>query len=330
MPDVISENIECVIHPPSSNVPSGLRNVFRSRDVQSFFYDAQGLIREYACTIKGKKNHPNEDRFVVSKRLETSLPMPNSTDFQSASLYAVIDGHGGSGCAEHIFETLETKIAETESLKKITMDNTLYFMCEALEHGLIKVEEEFLKICKNTNDTSGAVIVVAIELAGWLCVANIGDSEAMLLDHRGKQVKMSTMHSSRNPKEILRIKKTGARIRNGYIMNKLQPSRTIGDSDIKQITSKVILAKPVIHVTHLKKHKEGTGSLILACDGFWDIGKRKAGKFISKHVEFWAKCVREENMQAYHEAGYIDPANSLAEFAKKNGSRDDITVVFVK
>jgi len=265
-------------------------------------FSHQDLITTaFAASLTGRTSHPNEDRHVLSQSFQdyfllhpehiSSLNLSNASAFEQMQLYAVIDGHGGSGCADFIHAVLTEKIVYFWSLCGL-LENISDSLCDVLENSLASIEQEFAEHAKVVVDHSGACVVAAIYLDGWLCVSNIGDAGAVLFDNFGNELRMSQLHSHRNKQELRRIEKAGGRISNGYIERCLQPSRTIGDCWIKERFPGVIIAEPDSCVIELiNPHKGCYSGLVLASDGLWDIGYRKASLFIRQHTATWSKCV---------------------------------------
>ena len=70
------------------------------------------LIKAYAANShRGLIKPFNEDRLSIVPRLA-----PN---FEEVSIFAVYDGHGGSGCADYLKENLPRLILKQDSLLRI-------------------------------------------------------------------------------------------------------------------------------------------------------------------------------------------------------------------
>eukprot|EP00638_Chattonella_subsalsa_P012881 CAMPEP_0117804558 /NCGR_PEP_ID=MMETSP0948-20121206/17239_1 /TAXON_ID=44440 /ORGANISM="Chattonella subsalsa, Strain CCMP2191" /LENGTH=375 /DNA_ID=CAMNT_0005638255 /DNA_START=14 /DNA_END=1141 /DNA_ORIENTATION=+ len=325
-----------LIGTPKKSFVGKVVNRDRNANVESIFYviDHEDKLAEYASSVEGKKMHPNEDRYIVCSSLKQYFVSSHSAVSVSDALnrarfYAVIDGHGGSLCADYLVENFSEKIVENWSLsgnpEKINDE-----LCNILEKSLVELDADFLQLAKRKQNFSGACVVAALYLDGWLCVSNVGDSEAVLLDHRGRTIKMSKKHSHRDREEMSRIKRAGGIVEKGYIMNRIQPSRVMGDFDVKVLCEGVI-CDPDTYFVQLKKLPEGDAPfLVLGSDGVFDIGKRTVVGFLNKHVKFWRKCKSRGNLDKYFNAGYFDPAQALVDYARERGSKDDITAIFAE
>jgi len=307
------------------------------------------------------KNRPTEDRHLICSNLQDFIEAACQTYsanqqptvppiLEDAKLQLVVDGHGGVKCAEFIVRHFVAELFAIEHLHgevsslEYDKDKVLQAVCDALVSTIHQLEESFLEQCKVDGDTSGACLVAALSLRGWLVAANVGDCEACLLDHRGRRVGLTTAHTATsNPREAERLRRAGADISSkGYIMGALKPSRVIGDWDVKQAQAQneVILARPMIHFVRIKKLQDQPKKapvLVLGSDGFWDIGQETAMKCIKKYSKLWRRCQKKAQItklkQALYlglSAGFDKPAEALVDFAINRGSRDDVTVVFTQ
>jgi len=286
-------------------------------------------------------NHQNEDRMVVchcfsdflenNPQLLASVKIINLSVLQEMKCYAVIDGHGGTGCADFIHRNFLTKVLYFWNLFG-SLEDVPDSLSTVLENTMFSIEEEFSEYSKMTMDNSGACIVAALYLNGWLCICNVGDSGAVFIDHQGKELKLSEDHSHHNMRELTRILKAGGKISNGYIESQLQPSRTIGDCLIKSTHPGVIIAKPHTSVVQVVTScNRVCPTLVLASDGLWDIGWKKATYFIREHTLYWQKCVDSGQLnERYRIYGYKDPSTTIAQYARSLGSTDDISVLFTQ
>mmetsp|Transcript_36458 Transcript_36458/g.46433 ORF Transcript_36458/g.46433 Transcript_36458/m.46433 type:complete len:382 (-) Transcript_36458:397-1542(-) len=310
--------------------------------------DSNQHIRSFSCSLRGKRDHPNEDRYIIcdslEKYLQESKEFFSSKDITTegfdrlyrARLFAVVDGHGGSLCAEYISQNFVLKIFENWGLLSEDDHNSDDFpdrLCDVLENTFFSLEKGFWEVSKQRKDSSGACIVAGLYLDGVLCVCNVGDAEAILINHRGNPIRMSRKHSYQDKLEVARVKKVGGFISSsGYLMNQIRPTRSIGDFDVKKCCKGALICAPDTHFVQLKEIPGGMKpAIFLASDGVWDVGKSKVVKFLINQMKSWRNSIETGSIEDYfHETGYGNPAQSVTEFAKDNGSRDDITTVFVQ
>jgi len=297
---------------------------------------ASSYLSHVSASLKNTTSKPSEDRLVIctsftdqikcSNELEpTSTLSLKATKFEtlpSLTCFAVIDGHGGSGCANFITECLVKAIAQdwcfTNELEDISKA-----LPDTMERVLMSIEKSWMTRAQETLDNSGACIVVALHLDGWVCVTNIGDAgAAMFLD--GKVTQVGNQHSALNRSEAARITKAGGKIHKGYIENQLQPSRTIGDRQMKTKFPGLVIPNPESKILFIP-HDVSVASLILASDGLWDVGWGKCSYFIQEHLKFWQICSGSTGGQ-YKRSGFVDPALTICKYARSSGSSDDTTV----
>jgi protein phosphatase PTC2/3 len=116
----------------------------------------------------------------------------------------VYDGHGGSGCADYLRETLHLNII-----------NSKYFPLnpvKAIKRGFLKTESKFLQM--NTNpgvreyDKSGSCCLVSLIVDTTLYVANLGDSRALLFENDMMR-ELTEDHKPCNENERKRIVENG-------------------------------------------------------------------------------------------------------------------------
>jgi len=242
-------------------------------------------VTAFAGFLKGNSN---EDRFLCSgsfdditfdtRSAHAQLSPLASLLGQRLKIYAVIDGHGGGACADYIQDNLVRKVVENWSALG-DVNSLPHSLSQVLEVSLIELDQDFIKNAKETDDKSGACVVVALIFDQWLCVGNVGDAAGVLYRGQQQEIKMSETHTAQNRKEQKRVRKAGGKIdRKGYIQKVLQPSRTIGDWAIKQKYPEIFIATPQTYCINL--HEATTSkfnpTLILASDGLWDIGWEKA------------------------------------------------------
>ena len=129
---------------------------------------------------------------------------------------------------------------------------------------------------------------------------------------------LSTDQTGWEDSERRRIEQCGGHVVDGRINGILEPSRTIGDADLKRVVRSGLIANPVM--TSFNPFEEwddgfATMTLIVATDGLWDvIDSVEVGRLV----------------RSYHAKGQTEFARLLAAEAAKRGSRDDITVLFAQ
>jgi len=251
------------------------------------------------------------------------------------SIFSVIDGHGGPGCADFLQSNLTDRIKHHFATKCSQGETSLGLgavLTACVSEAICSVDADFTKYAESVNDYSGACFVVALCYSNTICFANVGDCLGVLYNSTGKIKLPSQVHRCTIQKEIQRITKAGAPLRDGRLGGLLVPSRSVGDLDVRLAYPGAVVAEPYVAVLELEV---GQGSshrrpfLLLASDGIWDSMQTTAA---AKHVK---RTLKEKgwDLGAFHSDEGIeltpDPAKSLVEAAKKLGSVDDIAAVVV-
>jgi len=214
--------------------------------------------------------------------------------------FAVYDGHGGREVVEFVAEHLHEFILE--ELKK-DPNKPL----EAFENGYAKTEEqiEVRKIQK-----SGCTAVSALIIGPTLYIANIGDTNAILM-RKGEPMVLTVEHNAaKNEKEVKRVTEMGSMVIGGKLAGILSVTRAFGDLDMKPY----LIADP-----HMKKVTltPDDDVLVLACDGLWDV------------VTFQecADIINKEMKEGQKSASTM--ANVLVQTALEKKSTDNISVLVI-
>jgi len=278
------------------------------------------------------KFHENEDRYIIKESLigeyqaTTSHNQERANDFlfsffTSCSLFAAIDGHGGSSCAEFIRKNLIRLFLNSTPIQTHAkpIPNML---SDALEEVVENLEKEFSEVAARENDNAGACLVVALIYKDWICVANVGDCLAVCWDHDKKIKLLSRLHRAVLTEERERIEAAGGCVIKGRAMGQTIPSRSIGDLDTKNGCIGAVIAKPYISTLQVKGNSKSLPLLLLATDGLWDaVDAKRALKETRKQV----KMIQKQKSSVVN----IDPLLYLCSMAQLE-TKDDITAILVK
>lgn len=181
---------------------------------------------------------------------------------------AVFDGHAGAQCSRLCAEIMQQLVCEAFER---TGD-----MAEALS---LAFEEMDTRIERQGIMNSGCTAVVAVlgyldvnkklvtkdssDSTPTLWVANVGDARAVLC--RGDQaLRLSYDHRGSDVNEQRRVTNAGGIIMNGRVNGVLAVTRSLGDLYMKDY----VVGSPYTTETDLK---DEDSSLIIACDGLWDV-----------------------------------------------------------
>lgn len=254
-------------------------------------------------------------------------------------LFAVCDGHGGRSVvkemknrlADALLKPLRKAQAETKSSAVLSTR-----MCKSiLSDAVINLDRDLFQVVKGRGRSSGCTLVAALFHPGsrQLIFLNVGDSRAVYQSNeeesKEKELKLieTRDHKPDDPNEVLRVKAAGSFVHGKRVGGILAMSRAMGDFPLKKNKTVgydpvdgPVSALPDIYVG--KVHRTG-GTLILACDGIYDV-------LSSQEVMQHAK----QSYQTFRSAGGTNskldnPAKSLVHRAYNKGSTDNMTAVVV-
>lgn len=179
-----------------------------------------------------------------------------------AIVIVVLDGHGGSEAVDLVaerFPDLFLVLLAAGRPVKVAFD-------EAFGH----LETELA-----ARDCQAGACVNACLLAGpWLWCANLGDCRACHVDLESLAVTwLSRDHQADAPEERRRIEDAGGKVQDGRVGGLLEPSRTLGDMDVKVRLPGAVSAEAEHRCLDLREVISGKtqalGVVISASDGLW-------------------------------------------------------------
>lgn len=137
-----------------------------------------------------------------------------------------------------------------------------------------------------------------------LYTANVGDTR-IVLSRGGKAIRLSYDHKGSDVNEIKRIYRKGGVVLGGRVNGVLAVSRSLGDVYLKEY----VIGTPFTTMSEINKEDE---SIIIACDGLWDI------------------CSDEKAVEMIRGIRDAQKASAvLTEYAIKKGTTDNVTVMVV-
>lgn len=294
-------------------------NALLASELDSGYYVITAKNRDYLLTSGA---HAIQGHRKTMEDADVTLPMFISDNHGNVthSLHGVFDGHGGS----QVSELVSTRLPEILSAKLKEGGNVQQAIIAACE----EMETEVLTTAQSEEWESGTTALFTVVHDNTLCIANIGDSRAVLCVN-GKAVQPLEDHNpKRNPAEISRVKKAGGRLYknkrvghpkfNPKVMN-IAVSRAFGDVTFKldQYTGgkpSGLIATPELHMETLTAEHE---FVILACDGVWDMIKNQEAVTLVK--ELLDGGASEQTAAAM-----------LVQLAYENGSTDNITAMVIR
>eukprot|EP00930_Biecheleria_cincta_P010900 TRINITY_DN11328_c0_g1_i1.p1 TRINITY_DN11328_c0_g1~~TRINITY_DN11328_c0_g1_i1.p1 ORF type:complete len:436 (-),score=74.17 TRINITY_DN11328_c0_g1_i1:17-1267(-) len=206
--------------------------------------------------------------------------------FEDALLFAVLDGHGGSGVSSLSSKLLVQEVETcARELKKGT--DQAAFIADVLGQSLPRLDARLRgnsfggwmlpgPLHPFTACGSTAVVAAVDFVSREVIVANIGDSRALLIRH-GKAIALSTDHKPEDPIERNRIRAAGGQvIKMGpchRVDGNLNLSRALGDFNLKANhdlppeKQKVIAFPDITRTSFIGGPDE---LLLIGCDGLFE------------------------------------------------------------
>ena len=225
---------------------------------------------------KGKK-HTLEDVPIVCPSLDGSDGL--------LSLYAILDGHGGSECAEWCADRLPAILAT-----RLATTDTSPAIKEAIKAAFNQCDAELIEHCnaKGWDDGTCAIALVIDRRCAppRAYCANCGDSRAYAAvvpqaaassdtaaTSAGlRAISLSKDHTAVEPKERKRIESSGGFVQNGRVCGVLEVSRSFGDRRLKKggelCRGSQSLSLPTPDVASFAIGPEQL-FVLLGCDGLW-------------------------------------------------------------
>lgn len=330
----------------------GYYTTLKDEEVKCFFNSfAKNDVKHRAHLNQYPANKPVEDRWAIGNLVNTE-----------GFVAAVFDGHGGWQVAEFVSKSLIPTIDFELSQIKSSPGKTVE---EALSEAFRKVEQKFTEFAKEgylmgfeTMSKVGACALVAVVMNDDLFVANLGDSQGVLLSPSAP-VKVTKLNKklNANSKKVQAALKAQfpkddkifvcKRAKVCYVKGRLQPTHSFGDLGLKDpffnnptVNPRLKIenfAGPYISITpEIRKFKitKETEGFLLATDGLWDQLKapdvldvfeksgRKGDRFIKLLNEAALKHAAEEKGMTYQELLKLEQGN-------RRSTHDDITMVYI-
>jgi len=265
--------------------------------------------------------HENEDRVMNLRDQHGKLC------FQTLG---VLDGHDTEAASEFVSRTLPG--VASKHLK------AGYPVEQAYTMTMEEVEGALKEVCA----TAGTCVCSCTVAGRYVWCANLGDCRSTLIRLKVPEstasptraleiVWMSQDHKAGCPEEIRRIRAAGGHVMDGRVEG-LEPSRTLGDFDVKTATPPGVISI----VPDVRQHELGDGEepaqaiLVCATDGVWDVitGQDIADliharrELSSLQLAMFGGPIDRETLRPLR-----DLAEDLVRFAIAKGSHDDCTAV---
>ena len=256
--------------------------------------------------------HGNEDRLIIHHDDEKD---------SNLQVYVSIDGHGGDEASEYVHANFISILDEEMRTRGLLDDNEKTIVVnewtQMLHDVFMKLDLRFCKWAKRRKVESGACVCALLIVQHKMAfVANVGDCRTIVIpsstsspSRKANKVKaLSVDHKASHPAEMKRIQAAGGIVMHGRIDGVLEPSRAIGDLDIKTPEKKGQL----IAIPEIKQYEiVGGETFIVATDGVWDVVTNAR---LAVQLSAWEEA---------------EIAQEIVELARDMGSMDDISAIVV-
>lgn len=195
-------------------------------------------------------------------------------DNTRASLFGVLDGHGGALVAKEAAQRFEAKLVAADGWSAFAAGESELSdgaVQEMVRRVFLSLDDDLkaLQAVKCGDDRSGTTAVVGLITPTHILVANCGDSRSVLGRSGGAAQAMSFDHKPDNEGERARIVAAGGSVSGKRVDGELAVSRALGDFQFKmnhamKNTEQRVSAEPEFVCVERGGSDE---FLILACDG---------------------------------------------------------------
>lgn len=263
-------------------------------------------MKIHTFTLQGKRPS-NEDQHINILNIDNK-----NKNMYPINLVGVFDGHGGKLVSKYLKTNLPKYILKKSTNINIYQENTK-LVTKFFGKLFDKMQEKISIDHPICSKRCGSTALMGIYYKDKrnnpnLWMLNVGDSRAVLCNHKGLSVPLTIDHKPNSLSERKRIEKLGGRIKfdgSDWRIKDLSLSRAFGDID----TAPYVTHKPDISKVNLNKNDR---FVIFACDGLWDVMSN------SQSVNFVNKYLKNKY------TGNI--SKLLAKEAIKRGSYDNVTV----
>lgn len=276
------------------------------RHARAFQIDLQQLLDEWRhpsrlTTVVGRLSDVGMRREIDEDALLT-LEMLQFTHngYQLIGLYAIADGMGGASAGEvasrMVTETLARYATEHILVPHVTAPPTERDYADWLHAAIEQANTQVFEARTRAQTDMGSTIVAALVVGHRAYIANVGDSRAYLI----------------TPDRITKL------TRDHSFVQALADSGAISEVDARTHPQRNYIlrnigAKPNVAVDLFDVHLEAGQSLLLCCDGLWEMLLDEEIRDIVNRNRHPQEACRE-----------------LIHAANRNGGNDNITCILVR
>lgn len=290
---------------------------------------------EHHTVLNWGARHDNEDRVMYHK---DELPDAR-LEFHTIG---VLDGHDTEAASDFVSKRLPAEVGRW--LKEGS----------SVVEGYTKAMEVLEDDLRKETATAGSCVLSCTVAGSFVWCANLGDCRAVLVrlampeaaqasgapGGAAPWVKpkvngitwLSTDHKASSSSERLRIQRAGGRVCDGRVEG-LEPSRTLGDFDVKDSTQKgVISIEPEVRRYELMPTDPSVAAqavLVCATDGVWDVmtGQDLCNLIVARRDICKLQTAMAAGLEGPDSSVLKALAEDLVQFSVAKGSRDDCTAI---
>ena len=269
----------------------------------------------HSTSLQGKRDS-NEDQHRIFTNIDS-----RDNAYTSINLFSIFDGHGGKDISKYLNNNLHLYFTSKFNKFDILNDSTKKkYIMKVYDHIESKLEKMLKNKSFNVGSTSLSLIFYKNKNKIYYYVINVGDCRSILCNNECIPIQLSKDHKPHMFGERNRIEKLNGEIYfDGFDwrVSDLSVSRAFGDMDAFPF----VTHKPDIFKYKLKKSDK---FFILACDGLWDvISNQDACNFVLEKIK------NSEKLVNINGTSRNNIAQSLAEYAIKNGSTDNVSIIII-
>jgi protein phosphatase len=276
------------------------------RHARAFQIDLQQLLDDLRhptklTTVVGRLSDVGMRREIDEDALlTTEIVQFTQNGYQLVGLYAVADGMGGTAAGEvasrMVTETLARYITQNLLAPHATLAPADHNYADLLRAAIEQANADVLDARTRAQTDMGSTVVAALVVGNRAYIANVGDSRAYLI----------------TPERITKLTKDHS------FVQALADSGAISEEDARTHPQRNYILrnigdKPHLAVDLFEVHIEAGQSLLLCCDGLWEMVRDEEIRDIVN---------RHRNPQ--------DACRELIQVANQNGGDDNITCVIVR
>eukprot|EP00929_Paragymnodinium_shiwhaense_P052072 TRINITY_DN26111_c0_g1_i1.p1 TRINITY_DN26111_c0_g1~~TRINITY_DN26111_c0_g1_i1.p1 ORF type:complete len:367 (+),score=46.10 TRINITY_DN26111_c0_g1_i1:62-1162(+) len=252
-----------------------------------------------------------EDRWFNAWLREAGDPGP------TVGMWCVLDGHGGHDSAELAVSRLPQLL-----LSALARGGGMQV---ALDGIFASLEDEL----ERTNSLSGTCANLCMLVGPSIWCANLGDCRACYVDLRtNKLTWLSEDHQGDLPSERARVERAGFSITGGRLGGILEPTRTLGDFDVKRSMPGAVSSSPTHRLLDLRLmpptagEGQTRGVVIIGSDGLW---RHHSEETASKAVQMSSRLLMQTS--DLDDKAMTEAADDIiSELLKPTDFSDDTTV----